>query len=102
MRKDTKAATAGNGHGLKLDTGSSPHYPVDQAATQRATVLSYLTRHGSISTREARALLYIMHPAGRVCELRHQGHPIETVMELLRSTDGTEHRVARYRLRREG
>jgi hypothetical protein len=30
------------------------------------------------------------------------GHLIETVPEVLRSADGTEHRVARYRLRREG
>lgn len=92
MHTNEKAATAGNGHGSNAFGDGISDYPADQAATQRAVILAYLKRHGSISTLEARALLYIMHPAGRSAELRRMGHYIVTRRD-------KAHRCAVYVLR---
>lgn len=64
---------------------------------QRQRLLAALHR-GPVDTVAARRDLDIMHPAGRVRELRHQGHIIETHM-VERPTDcGQLHKVGQYLL----
>jgi len=94
MHTDEKAATDSSGHGLQGIANDTFNYPPDQAATQRAVILGYLKRHGSISTLEARALS-IMHPAGRIAELRRMGHHILTRRD-------KANRCARYVLQQGG
>lgn len=68
------------------------------AAAQRARILDSLSR-GSLTTLEARRLLDVLHPAARVMELRRLGHNIATVWTTDITSEGNEHRVARYILR---
>ena len=55
---------------------------------QKARILHYLKSNGSMTTLEARNILYIMHPASRIQQLREEGVNIQTVT--------LENRVARY------
>ena len=57
---------------------------------QRTRILEWL-RGESLTTLQAREHLDIMHPAGRVMELRKQGFNIFTHW-----TNEANHRVARY------
>lgn len=93
MSAQTKAPAAANGPGrsFKLRGNSSE--------VQRARLIEAL-RQGTVSTLDARTSLDVMHPAGRVMELRRQGHSIETHWST-ESTGATKHRVARYVLRQE-
>lgn len=70
----------------------------NDAATQRALLLAALQSHGVISTIEARAFLDILHPAGRIKELRGQGHNIVTLWADKPTEAGKLHRVAVYLL----
>lgn len=54
-----------------------------------------------ISTFEARRCLDIMHPAGRVQELRDEGNEIDTLRLSEFSELGRPHSIAVYVLRRE-
>ena len=62
--------------------------PAQPAAVQRKRILAWLRRYGTMTTLEARNELSIMHPGGRVMELRRQGHSIVTIR--------LETRVAKY------
>lgn len=73
-------------------------FPPKTAAQQKLRLLKYLRTRGSITTIEARERLSVMHPAGRVCDLRKDGFAILTTVETLRSRDGTRSRIARYTL----
>ncbi|MCX7067676.1 MAG: hypothetical protein NTW85_08310 [Methylococcales bacterium] len=57
---------------------------------QRTRILEHL-RRDSLTTLQAREHLDIMHPAGRVMELRKQGFNIMTYW-----TNEAKHRIARY------
>jgi predicted HTH transcriptional regulator len=48
-------------------------------STQQSIILKHLQANGTMTTLEARNLLFIMHPAARVQELRAQGKNILTV-----------------------
>ena len=66
-------------------------------AAQRQRLFSYLKEHGSITTYQARDLLGIAHPSGRIRELRGQGYLILTSSEPLADANGVIHpRSARY------
>lgn len=55
---------------------------VESAETQCMRLLAYLNKAGSVSTREARSSpLRIMHPAGRIYDLRKAGVEIITVKD---------------------
>jgi hypothetical protein len=88
----------GTGPGNEINTR---HYPPENAARQRGRLLAYLRLAGSVSTLEARGELGIMHPAGRVQELRRDGWPIETAWDELPDGTGRVHRVGRYLLGRK-
>lgn len=72
---------------------NSKIYSTD-AAAQRQRILERL-QHGPLTTTEARAELDIMHPGGRVLELRKKGHNIVTHWETV-DTGKARHRVASY------
>lgn len=97
-RKKKPGGAGSTGPGYEIDHG---HYPEEAVARQRARLLAYLRRRGSVSTLEARGQLDIMHPAGRVFELRAGGWPIVTLWDKLPDSTGRVHRVGRYLLRRE-
>ncbi len=62
---------------------------------QRARILSFLKETGSMTTLQARGLLNVLHPGGRVLELRKKGHNIITHWTI-DYIGNFPHRVARY------
>lgn len=62
--------------------------------SQRERLLAYLLT-SPCTTLQARKELDILHPAGRVQELREQGYKIVTVKSY-EHTDKATHKVARY------
>ncbi len=67
----------------------------ENAEIQRFRLLERLQK-GPISTFEARSELFIAHPAGRIFDLREQGHKIETHTCEKSTTAGAVSRVALY------
>lgn len=77
--------------------------PSDQKAIQRSRAsqrqrLLQALQSGSVSTIDARDNLHILHPAGRIRELRKAGHNITQEMIQQTSAGGYPQRVARYTL----
>lgn len=71
----------------------SGNYSTDNAS-QRQRILDWLRRE-SLTTLQARKHLDVMHPSGRVQELKAQGYNI--VKEWTTDDSGkAKHRVARY------
>lgn len=66
-------------------------------AKQRAALLAAL-HTGPLSTVEARERLGVLHVAGRVLELRRQGHNIATRTRITFDAEGRPHRCALYEL----
>ncbi len=69
--------------------------PNNNREAQRKLIL-YVLSHGSLTTLEAREKLGIMHPGGRISELRKRGHNIITHWTTETDASGQAHRVARY------
>lgn len=67
----------------------------NSTAAQRQRILRAL-RAGPVSTIQARRNLDILHPAGRVRELRLIGHRINTVWTHETTDCGKVHRVGLY------
>lgn len=80
------------------DAGLTSGLHSNSTRAQQRRLLERL-RIGSVNTLEARRELDVLHPAGRVQELREAGHPISTVWSHEFSDCGRRHRVARYVLR---
>lgn len=72
----------------------------NSAAAQRARLLLALHCR-PLSTLQARAELDVMHPGGRIMELRRQGHQIATIRVQEATDCGRLHSVARYVLLQE-
>lgn len=72
----------------------------NDAATQRELLLAALQAGFTITTLEARTHLDMLHPAGRVLELRANGHTILTLWTDALTEAGELHRVALYLLAR--
>jgi len=75
-------------------------YKGNSSANQNMRLLEFM-RHFSISTFDARKHLDVMHPAGRVQELRDAGNEIETLRLSEPSDVGRPHCIAVYVLRKE-
>lgn len=75
-------------------------YKGDTSVIQRIRLLEAL-RLCSVSTFEARRYLDIMHPAGRVQELRDESQEIDTLRIIEPSEVGRPHSIAVYVLRKE-
>jgi len=65
-------------------------------AGQRQRLLAYLKNNRSITTLEARHKIDIMHPAGRIKELKEQGYNIITNWRIDTTPEEKPHRVAEY------
>jgi hypothetical protein len=87
-----KAAQAGgnsnNTHAVNITDIST--------AAQCARFHAYLQKYNTCTTHEARDKLNILHPAGRIMELRRQGHEIVTYWISQPDHLGRPHRVAQY------
>ena len=94
-KKTPRAAGGGRGRHQAL-TGDVPHYPRARAASQCERLARYLTEHGAITTIEARERLRIMHPGGRVLDLRDAGWPIKLTWLRVFDRAGEEHLIGRY------
>ena len=68
----------------------------NDAETQANRSLEAFQIFGSLTTQDLRHDLDIMHPAGRVKELRERGYDIRTFWESYPTTFGKMHRMARY------
>jgi hypothetical protein len=64
--------------------------------SQRSEILYWLRNNPSLNTLQARKKLGIMHPSGRVLELRQQGHNIITHWSTAYDALKQPHRVAQY------
>ena len=71
---------------------------IDSKAGQRLRLLAAL-QTGPVSTIEAREALALLHPAGRVMELRRAGYPIGMVWRIEVDGCGQSHRVGVYHLK---
>lgn len=65
-------------------------------ASQRLRVAQWFADRSSLTTEEARRELDVMHPAGRIRELRADGWQIVTFWERFPTAGGRLHRMARY------
>ena len=68
----------------------------NDAETQTMRALEAFQLFVSLTTQDLRQDLDIMHPAGRVKELRAIGFDIRTFWERYPTTFGKMHRMARY------
>lgn len=73
--------------------------PETSRAKQRAALLEALKEHSGLTTHDIRAYMQIMHPAGRICELRALGFDIETRVDWFPDNEGQQHHQAQYILR---
>lgn len=85
---------------VKLLNSIRDQYRGDTRTDQGRRMLEAL-RQTAVSTFEARRYLDVMHPAGRVQELRDQGHQIDTLRLSEPSDVGRPHCIAVYVLRKE-
>lgn len=65
-------------------------------ATQRAKIINYCNKHGSITVRDAFELLAINSPTKRISEIRRTGYEVRTVTETRIKDSGEKVRYARY------
>jgi len=81
-------------------TASSPKAQAHDMPShvQRARIRTALEQAGTqgMSTIELREQVDILHPAGRVQELRELGYRIDTVWTVTTNAQGNPHRCARY------
>lgn len=75
---------------------TKPKFTDNSLHNQRLKLLHWFFEKGAITTAQAREQLDIMHPAGRVRELKARGNNIVTVWDSWTSEHGIKHRIARY------
>lgn len=63
---------------------------------QRDRILTWFNSHPSLTTIQGREILGVIHPAGRINELRKAGYQIMTYWADEEDAQGNMHRVARY------
>ncbi len=71
-------------------------HSINTASAQRARIKAYFCDHSRLTTLQARAELDVMHPAGRIQELREDGLNIITHWRIDHTPEGKPHRVAEY------
>lgn len=64
--------------------------------TQRAKILDYCDKHGSITVRDAFDKLSINSPTKRISELRKAGYDVQTITESRAKSNGETVRYTRY------
>ena len=95
MRKEKAPVTGREDYsaGTCNSTATRKH---QSRAMQRAALLKWLQAHQRITTLQARNELGIMHPAGRIQELRNAGNDIATDWQWEADATGKEHKQALY------
>ena len=74
----------------------------NSSQAQRQRILDYLQHH-PLDTLTARQELDVMHPGGRVEELRRRGHDIQLVwIDKVNPDSGEVHRIGNYVLMAAG
>lgn len=97
MAKRDNTKTKGLAATANPDTkATKPNFNDNSAHNQCLKLLDWLLEKGSITTDQAREHLDVMHPAGRIKELREAGYLIITVWITWISDFGIKHRVAKY------
>ncbi|HSW94317.1 MAG TPA: helix-turn-helix domain-containing protein [Gammaproteobacteria bacterium] len=74
----------------------SKHPYSNSAASQRARILEHFVICPRLSTLEAREKYGILHPGGRVMELRKKGYHIDTHWISAPDSNGVLHRIGQY------
>ena len=75
-------------------------HPISNSYTaQCARLLRYLKENGTVTTLQARHLLAVMHPAGRIKDLRNAGYTILTYWVFDTDSTGVRHRQGLYVLK---
>lgn len=68
----------------------------NSSPSQRARLVKYFETCPRLSTLQARKELGILHPCGRIMELRRSGHKIDTHWIKEADSNGVLHRVGLY------
>jgi len=68
----------------------------NSASSQRARILKHFESCPRLSTMQARNELGILHPPGRVMELRKMGYQIDTHWIYAPDANGVLHRIGQY------
>jgi len=71
-------------------------YYDNSASSQRARILNHFANCPRLSTIEARDEYGILHPCGRVMELRKKGYLIDTHWISAPDSNGVLHRIGEY------
>ncbi len=74
----------------------------NSTAAQRSRIKAHFRNHSRLTTLQARSELDVMHPAGRIQELREEGFNIITHWRTDYTPEGKPHRVAEYVLMETG
>jgi hypothetical protein len=74
---------------------TKPFYS-NNSANQRARILKHFAISPRLSTIEAREVHGILHPCGRIMELRNLGYRIDTHWITAPDSNGVAHRIGLY------
>ncbi len=82
----------------KLSQKKKLHHPYNNSpSSQRARIVSWFSENKPrLSTTEAREILGVMHPAGRIQELKEGGHKIILNWTAQADANGVLHRAGEY------
>jgi hypothetical protein len=64
--------------------------------TQRAKILAFCKKYGSITVRDAVTKLDINSPTKRISEMRHGGYDVQVIEEIRTKDNGEKVRYNRY------
>lgn len=64
--------------------------------TQRAKILAFCKKYGSITVRDAVTKLDINSPTKRIREMRHGGYDVQVIEEIRTKDNGEKVRYNRY------
>ena len=70
----------------------------EQKSTQAQRVLDYIDEFGSITQLEALKDLGVMRLASRISDLKKQGYPIQSEIEVVKNRYGEKCHIKRYSL----
>lgn len=95
--KKPPAATEADFQNIHIDNSEPIKRNLQTSSeAQRARLLEAFKAGRSLTTLDCRGELNVMHPAGRVKELRTDGHDIRTTMKRDDDADGRPHCVGLY------
>ena len=94
MSEKKKALTM---QGVNFETSNHSN----NSHAQRQRIANYLAAHGRATTLELRSKLDVLHPSGRIKELRQHNWQIDTLWEDHPTDCGKLHRVGVYVLIRQ-